>query len=77
MYVQVNNGNWVAEVEESGRYKYRLCTINKIFNKNDFYGYSSLAPATEQQIAHLEACIAADKYLPYTDEMLTLNYSIY
>lgn len=79
MYVQsTENPNWIAEVDDlkSKKYKYRIIINNKEFKK-DFEHNHNLKPATEQQIAHLKACIAADKFIPWSENMLISQYEIY
>lgn len=77
MYAQSKDtSTWVAEVESLSSRKYTYRIGGNKFKKDNSHGHI-LVPATEQQIAHLKACIAANKYIPYTEEMLKPFYEIY
>jgi len=79
----MRNGNWIGEVESFtniGRFSYRICMdYGKTLQKNGTYGNedSVIEVATEKQIAHLKACIAADKYVEWNENMLIPQYEIY
>jgi len=54
------------------------------FGENNLGNYSNIQEcrlATQQEVAHLNACIAANKYIPLEDinfnEKVELNYEIY
>jgi len=84
MYIQVpNKEGWVAEIygdDVKGRkVKYRICPkYSKKFSTDyEYGGIGNAIPATEKQIAHLKACIAADKYVEWNENMLIPQYEIY
>jgi len=82
MYIQCANGNWIGEIlgnilSPRGPYLYRITLGSQIFCKNGEHEHTEAFPATEQQIAHLKACIAADKFVEWNDNMLITNYEIY
>ncbi len=77
MYVQsLNKKGYIALETRPGVYSHRIDVYSRTFEKNSSHGHSTV-PATKEQIAHLEACIAADGYLPWNDNMLTPQYEIY
>lgn len=76
-YVQSrNNPNWIAETDEGSRVRYKARIDGDKLAFNSTHGHD-LIPATEKQIAHLKACIAADKYVEWNKNMLETNYEIY
>lgn len=78
MYIARKSSYWVAEVEKEGTgyYKYRI-TNDHFEGRPSPYSSFGDRPATEKEIAHLQACIRVGKFLPYNDGMLTPNYEIY
>lgn len=76
-YVQSkNNPDWIAETDGGSRVKYKARIDGNKLEFNSTHGHD-LVPATEKQIAHLKACIAANKYIEWEESMLEINYEIY
>jgi len=75
MYVQAKSrDNWYCLENSPGHYLYRIGQYT--FEKDSTHQHDT-KPAEEWQIAHLKACIAANKYIPYTENMLTPQYEIF
>ncbi len=71
MYIASTDGRWIAEITgnmivKSGTYINRIITNLYVFDKNTTYNRNELLEATEEQIAHLKQCIAANKYVEYS-----------
>lgn len=69
----IKNPKWIAIEISEGSYSDRICND---YAKSSFHSHDT-RPSTPEEIAHLDACIAAGKLIPYSPEMLIPNPEIY
>lgn len=75
MYVTaIKYPDWIALEKSPGNYLHRICEGE--YEKNSSHSHLT-RPSTAEEIAHLDACIKAGKYVPFDESMVTINYEIY
>lgn len=76
MYVTaIKYPDWIALEKSPGHYLYRI-SHKKEYSENSTHGHIT-RPSTAEEIAHLDACIKAGKYVPFDESMVIINYEIY
>lgn len=50
---------------------------NKGYNGTDWFSSYNVSPATQEQIAHITACIEADKYVDAPKNSIINNYEVF